>query len=156
MRKLMWVTAVVAVAVLGVAVAQAPAPSSQAPSASAQAPSSQAPATPSAKPAEKQATVTGQVQVKTEMIGGKQEKVPYISVSEAKTESGQAIAGIKGSTLKVTGSKVAEVQNMNGKHVEVKGNLEQQNKTIDVASVSPAKPSTMAAAPSRQRASRSK
>jgi len=84
--------------------------------------------------ADVKATVTGKVEVKTEKVDGKDAKVAYINVTEAKGEDGKAIADLKGKSLKAIGAKAAEVEKHAGKEVEAKGTVK-AGKEIDVTSV---------------------
>jgi len=70
-------------------------------------------------------TATGKVEVK--------DKVVSIKIAEAKGADGKAIADLKDKTLKVVGAKLADVEKLAGKEVEVKGIV--KGADIDVASV---------------------
>ncbi len=139
MKKLVTVAVVLAVAVAlsyGAYAAEA------APAAKAAAPAAKA-AAPAAKPAAaKPVMVVGKIEVKTEKVGEKEAKVPYLTVAEAK-EGAKEVAALKGKVLKVVGPKVADAEKLAGKEVEAKG-VVKEDKEIDVTLVvekkAPAKP----------------
>jgi hypothetical protein len=70
-------------------------------------------------------TAKGKVEVK--------EKVVSINIVSAKGPDGKAVADLAGKTLKVTGAKVADVEKLAGKEVEVKGTV--KGEEIDVTMV---------------------
>jgi len=70
-------------------------------------------------------TAVGKVEVK--------DKVVSIKVAEAKGADGKAVADLKDKVLKVTGAKVADVEKLAGKEVEVKGTV--KGADIDVTAV---------------------
>ena len=70
-------------------------------------------------------TATGKVEVK--------DKVVSIKVAEAKGADGKAVADLKDKVLKVTGAKVADVEKLAGKEVDVKGVV--KGADIDVLTV---------------------
>ena len=74
-------------------------------------------------------TAKGKVEVK--------EKVVSIKIAEAKGADGKAVADLAGKTLKVTGAKVADVEKLAGKEVEVKGTV--KGADIDVTAVAEVK-----------------
>lgn len=84
--------------------------------------------------ADVKATVTGKVEVKTEKVAGKDAKVSYINVAEAKGEDGKVIADLKGKSLKVIGAKAADAEKLAGKEVEAKGTVK-AGKEIDATSI---------------------
>ncbi|MCX8065750.1 MAG: hypothetical protein N3G21_11365 [Candidatus Hydrogenedentes bacterium] len=81
----------------------------------------------SAFAADIKATVSGKVSV--------QNNIASIQVKEAKDDAGKAIADLAGKTLKVVGAKSADVVKLNGKDVEAKGTVKNNNTEIEVTEV---------------------
>ncbi len=77
--------------------------------------------------ADVKATVVGKVSV--------QNNVASIQVKEAKDDTGKALADLAGKSLKVVGSKSADVCKLNGKDVEAKGTVKNNNTEIEVTEV---------------------
>lgn len=73
------------------------------------------------------ATIYGKVSV--------QNNVASIQVKEAKDDTGKAIADLAGKNLKVIGAKSADVVKLNGKDVEAKGTVKNNNTEIEVTEV---------------------
>jgi glycine betaine/choline ABC-type transport system substrate-binding protein len=65
------------------------------------------------------------------------EKVVSIKIAEAKGADGKVVADLTGKTLKVTGAKVADVEKLAGKEVQVKGTV--KGTDIDVTMVAEVK-----------------
>lgn len=77
--------------------------------------------------ADVKATVVGKVSV--------QNNVASIQVKEAKDDTGKALGDLAGKSLKVVGSKCADVSKLNGKDVEAKGTVKNNNTEIEVTEV---------------------
>ena len=91
-------------------------------------------------------TATGKVEVK--------DKVVSIKIAEAKGADGKAVADLKDKVLKVTGAKVADVEKLAGKEVEVKGLV--KGAEIDVLAVAEKKAEEKKAAPAEKKAEEKK
>jgi hypothetical protein len=94
------------------------------------------------------ADVEGKVTVKTVKVAGKEQKEVSIVVSEAKGTDGKPLPELTGKSLRVLGTKVADVEKLADKQVIATGTLERKNKAIGVTAVTekPAPPAPSAPA----------
>ncbi len=92
------------------------------------------------------AEVTGKVVEKAEMKDGKEVKSYSLEVAECKCSDAKCAADMKGKSLALTGSKLADVEKLAGKEVTASGEVK-DGKTLDVHTIAEKAAPAAAAAP---------